>query len=300
MPGRPATCLAPRAPMAPVKASGTSAGLRSAAAPRRQHGRQVRGRGPVAFEPSASAATQPGAAFEASRRTLFTEAWRSVWLAKAEGPPAAGLLRRVRGAGPPVYGNGRAVEYGSGAQVHDHGRPAQVRGGIRGLRIARWQHDHFDGPKTVGSSVFVRNLPHGMATAEHLAAIFAEAGQVASVQVDPGPLPTASVGFLRQDAALEAERRFHGRWLQGSQLKVSVKENSTNQGDGGDEDFWRRELKSMPKRPRRAFDAGVGSTLEDYDDGLRRRVKGRGTVAFGSHDQRRPASHRPPPGGCAG
>jgi len=140
----------------------------------------------------------------------------------------------------------------------------------------RWKHDHFDGPRVVGSSVFVQNLPHGVVTAEHLASLFNAVGQVASVKVDNGPLPTATVDFVRQDTALEAEKRFHGQWVQGSQLKVSAKSKANQHEPLGDEDSWKkRDLRTGTTLRRRiSMDDGVSS--------LGRRVKGRGSVAFTS------------------
>lgn len=154
----------------------------------------------------------------------------------------------------------------------------------------RWQHDQFDGPQTVGSAVFVRGLPSG-ATAHQLGGLFSSAGQVASVQVDSGPLPTATVGFVRRDAAAEAERRFHGQWLQGSQLKVSAKGESSRGLGGEDEDFWRRELQDMQRHSGAAGRPAAGGSQsglpEDQSDAAAavarsgsRQVRGRGPCVF--------------------
>jgi len=254
-------------------------GLRSAGPPaRRQGGRQVRGRGPLAFDPTAARTRAPVSEHWQAERGLATARSKAV---EAEGRPYAPASPIMGAAGPARRARGLRR---AGAFGEQDGAPPMRSVGKGSATSARWQHDQFDGPKTVGSAVFVRNLPQDVATAEHLAGVFAAAGQVASVQVDAGPLPTATIGFVRQDAALEAERRFHGRWMQGSQMKVSVKENSSLLVNGGDEDFWRQELKAMPKRPRQAA-FGTGGRLDDLAP--RKRVKGRGTVAFVAHDQRR-------------
>eukprot|EP00927_Polykrikos_kofoidii_P054585 TRINITY_DN48995_c0_g1_i1.p1 TRINITY_DN48995_c0_g1~~TRINITY_DN48995_c0_g1_i1.p1 ORF type:complete len:389 (+),score=87.08 TRINITY_DN48995_c0_g1_i1:144-1310(+) len=128
-----------------------------------------------------------------------------------------------------------------------YGRGGGGKGRFGGKGGPRWQHDHFEGPQTVGSTVFVRQLPKGTTT-QQIGSLFAAVGQLASVQIDDGPLPTATVGYVRQDAALEAQRRFHGRWVQGVQLKVSAGAPSSKRSDLDDEEFWRRELKTMKKR----------------------------------------------------
>lgn len=109
-----------------------------------------------------------------------------------------------------------------------------------------WRHDMFTGPTPVGSQVFVRNLPKGCSV-QQLRGFFGGAGiQVGAVQIDAGPLPTATVNFLRQDQAVDAANKLHGTYLQGHQLKVCVKQ-SQQVGNSGDDDFWRKELKNMPK-----------------------------------------------------
>ncbi|CAK0797991.1 unnamed protein product, partial [Prorocentrum cordatum] len=98
-------------------------------------------------------------------------------------------------------------------------RQQRPRGGAASAAAAwRGQPGQFDGLDSSGPAVFVRNLPQG-ATERQLREIFSEAGLVAAVEVDAGPMCTATVRFLRQAAAFEAERRFHGRWLLGAQLK---------------------------------------------------------------------------------
>jgi len=190
---------------------------------RRQGGRQVRGRGESAFEPTLKRAAAP-AVQQRTRPALLSVRSKAV---EAELRPQAASAsapgRHLRGfrqvaaddeweddEAPP----NRTVSLKAGGLARQP-RPSPADA------PPRWQHDQFDGPKTIGSAVFVRNLPQGVSTAEQLAGIFGAAGQVASVQVDAGPLTTATIGFVRQDAANEAERRFHGRWLQGSQMKVS-------------------------------------------------------------------------------
>jgi len=95
-------------------------------------------------------------------------------------------------------------------------------------------------------------------------------------------LPTGTVDFVRKDAALEAERRFHGRFLLGAQMKVSVKESSSL-SVGGDEEFWKKELQAMPKRRKQ---------IEDEDEGFiegSREFQGQrqGQRTFVKHDHRR-------------
>jgi len=103
--------------------------------------------------------------------------------------------------------------------------------------------------------VFVRNLPKG-ATENQVAALFACIGELVDVQVDNGPLPTATVGFVRQDAAFKASQRFHGHWLQGEQLKVSLNVTGAISSAGPEEDdeFWRRELLEMSIRRKQSED----------------------------------------------
>jgi len=114
---------------------------------------------------------------------------------------------------------------------------------------AEWHHDQYTGPLPIGSSVFVRSLPKG-ASEPMVSALFSRIGEVVSVQMDDGPLPTATIGFVRQDTAFTAAERFHGYLLQGEQLKVSVREASkmTTSRSLEDDDFWRQELRQMPKR----------------------------------------------------
>merc|ERR1711879_841277 len=77
---------------------------------------------------------------------------------------------------------------------------------------AEWHHDQYTGPQPVGSVVFVRNLPAG-SSAAMVHGMFARTGEVVSVQMDDGPLPTATVGFVRQDTAFVAADCFHGHWM---------------------------------------------------------------------------------------
>jgi RNA recognition motif-containing protein len=120
----------------------------------------------------------------------------------------------------------------------------------------------------VGSSVFVRNLPKG-ATENQVAALFACIGELVDVQVDNGPLPTATVGFVRQDAAFKASQRFHGHWLQGEQLKVSLNVTGAISSAGPEEDdeFWRRELLEMSIRRKQPEDKRQQLKLSQHGDG---------------------------------
>lgn len=157
---------------------------------------------------------------------------------------ANGLERRMQKASRRAAsfngngGAGRTQRQRVDAWEDDHFSASAVR---------KWHNDKYKGPQTVGSAVFVRNLPKG-ASEIQVAALFSSIGEVVSVQVDNGPLPTATVGFIRQDNAHTASERFHGHWLQGEQLKVSVKQDLAATNAGEDDDFWRKELKDMPKR----------------------------------------------------
>lgn len=221
--------------------------------------RQVRGRGVSIYASVHSTGKAATISMPGPRKAVLTAAQRGRVPPDDSTPP---LMARRTSARPAVLL--------SGGFNRQRQWPASDADAPR-----RWKHDHFDGPRVVGSSVFVRNLPHGVVTAEHLASLFNAVGQVASVKVDNGPLPTATVDFVRQDTALEAEKRFHGQWVQGSQLKVSAK-SKVNQHDAvGDEDSWKRDLRlGASTRRRISMDDGVSS--------LGRRVKGRGSVAFTS------------------
>lgn len=136
---------------------------------------------------------------------------------------------------------------------------------------ADWHHDQYTGPLPIGSSVFVRSLPKG-ASEVMVEALFSRIGEVVSVQMDSGPCPTATVGFVRQDTAFTAVDRFHGYWLQGEQLKVSVIETSTTHlASPEDDEFWRQELLQMPKRQPVEPLARIPSSLNDDDDEFWRR-----------------------------
>jgi len=108
------------------------------------------------------------------------------------------------------------------------------------------------------------------------------------VQVDTGPITTATVGFVRRDAASKAENRFHGQWFQGSQLKVSVKGGQSSRGLGvDDEEFWRRELRDMQLQsrslPERKMAAAGGRPTSVGTPASRgRQVRGRGPCVFNS------------------
>eukprot|EP00933_Yihiella_yeosuensis_P075829 TRINITY_DN85378_c0_g1_i1.p1 TRINITY_DN85378_c0_g1~~TRINITY_DN85378_c0_g1_i1.p1 ORF type:complete len:368 (-),score=105.85 TRINITY_DN85378_c0_g1_i1:26-1129(-) len=107
-----------------------------------------------------------------------------------------------------------------------------------------WEHDQFKGPQTIGSAIFIRNLPPGIESYQ-LHHLFEEAGQIAKIQVDNGPLPSATVGYVRQDVAFDAEELFNGRYLRGHELKVTIKANEVAGGALNDDEFWRKELKDM-------------------------------------------------------
>ncbi|CAJ1327574.1 unnamed protein product [Effrenium voratum] len=110
-----------------------------------------------------------------------------------------------------------------------------------------WEHDQFDGPQTVGSAIFVRNLPPGV-EGHQLKHLFEEAGQIANIQVDQGPLPTATIGYLRQGVGHDAVQMFHGRYLLGYELKVTPKAADMPAARKVDDDFWRQELRDMKQR----------------------------------------------------
>ncbi|CAE7241350.1 AL1 [Symbiodinium pilosum] len=112
-----------------------------------------------------------------------------------------------------------------------------------------WEHDQFEGPQTVGSAIFVRNLPPGV-EGHQLKHLFEEAGQIANIQVDQGPLPTATIGYVRQGVAFDAAEMFHGRWLLGQELKVTVKAGDmmSTPARKVDDDFWRDELREMRQK----------------------------------------------------
>jgi hypothetical protein len=140
---------------------------------------------------------------------------------------------------------------------------------------ADWHHDQYTGPLPIGSSVFVRNLPKG-ASELMVEGLFSRLGEVVSVQMDDGPLPTATIGFVRQDTAFTAAEKFHGYWLQGEQLKVSVREkpaSTVHASSPEDDDFWRQELRQMPKRQPVEQLARSRSTVDDDDDFWRRELQ---------------------------
>lgn len=68
-----------------------------------------------------------------------------------------------------------------------------------------------------------------------------EAGEISEIQVDQGPLPTATVGYMRQGVSSEAAELFHGRYLLGHELKVTVKALEAPEARKVDDDFWRHE-----------------------------------------------------------
>lgn len=142
-----------------------------------------------------------------------------------------------------------------------------------------WEHDQFEGPMTVGSAIFVRNLPPGV-EGWQLKPLFEEAGQIANIQVDNGPIPTATIAFVRQGVAADAVELFQGRWLRGYELKITIKKAESSGARTSDEEFWREELREMRQSGRM-----IGNDprlLVDYggwEDDWRGRVERRG---FGS------------------
>lgn len=164
-----------------------------------------------------------------------------------------------RGPGGPVRGRGKMTRRFSPYDRAEEDFAEDIPGSGQGYdgysrwdydpNEPRWTHDQFQGPQTTGSSIFVRNLPAGVA-AKQLGDLFSTVGQVASIQVEGGPLPTATIGYVRQDVAPQAVREYHGRSLMGHVLKVSAVSNSGNSADPGDEDFWRQELREMSRQGR--------------------------------------------------
>ena len=90
------------------------------------------------------------------------------------------------------------------------------------------------------TEIFVRNLPPGV-SGEHLKHLFEEPGEISEIQVDQGPLPTCTVGYVRQGVSAEAAELFHGRYLLGHELKVTVKQLEAPEARKVDDDFWRHE-----------------------------------------------------------
>lgn len=192
--------------------------------------------------------------------------------ARASRPAASQGGRQVRGGGSVAFGGGRALGDGAGFGPAPRGRGASRRASPYDLpeeeeapvewwprydfhpNEPRWRHDAFQGPLASRSAIFLRNLPSGI-TEQELAELFGSVGQIASVEVEDGPLPTATIGYVRQDVAQEAERRFHGRWLLGHELKVqAVREYQLNiSTDGGNEDSWRQEWEEMQRHGYRGW-----------------------------------------------
>lgn len=150
-----------------------------------------------------------------------------------------------------------------------------------------WEHDQFEGPMTVGSAIFVRNLPPGV-EGWQLKPLFEEAGQIASIQVDNGPIPTATIAFVRQGVASDAAELFQGRWLRGNELKITVKAAESSGARTSDEDFWRTELREMRQSGRLIGNdprslAAYGAWEDDWRSreerrgfGSERKAKGKG------------------------
>lgn len=84
----------------------------------------------------------------------------------------------------------------------------------------KWTHDLYEGVTDAGSIAFVRNLPTSV-TKQQLSKLFNEVGEVVSIKIDPGPLTTARIGFVKKASAAEAAVRFHGYKMQQRLIKVS-------------------------------------------------------------------------------
>jgi len=232
------------------------------AAPTRTAAAGVRGRGPRTFGGGASSLGGTSEALNGnagrqggnSRASAFA---RAFGVEEREWEPSYGPARRGIG--------GRQGHYDDD---DDDEVDADYNGFARYTQYdwdePDWEHDQFEGPQTIGSAVFVRNLPAGL-QGNQLKHLFEEAGQIANIQVENGPLPTATVGYVRQDVAFDAAELFHGRWLLGQELKVTVKavETATSSGPE-DDDFWRQELRQM-KHHGRMMGSGP-DMLMDYDD----------------------------------
>lgn len=87
---------------------------------------------------------------------------------------------------------------------------------------AKWTHDMYDGniSSNPGSVAFVRNLPASV-TKQQLSKLFGGAGEIASIKIDPGPLTTARIGYVKKASAMEATKRFHGQKILNRPIKVS-------------------------------------------------------------------------------
>lgn len=151
---------------------------------------------------------------------------------------ATGPVRRVMGRRPGPYDELQEVD----ADYNGFPRYSQYD-----WDEPDWEHDQFEGPQTVGSAIFVRNLPPGV-EGQQLKHLFEEAGQIANIQVDNGPLPTATIGYVRQGVGFDAAELFHGRYLLGHELKVTVKAAESPAARKVDDDFWRQELHAMKQR----------------------------------------------------
>jgi len=90
---------------------------------------------------------------------------------------------------------------------------------------AKWQHDLFDGVAAShpGSQIYVRNIPKAC-TESRLKTMFSKVGEVVAMKVDRGPLTTATISFLKPDAASLAIEAFHGSNMNGNTLKIAVLE----------------------------------------------------------------------------
>lgn len=116
---------------------------------------------------------------------------------------------------------------------------------------ATWSHDMFEGDAAAnpGSEVFVRNLPSSV-TKQQLVRLFNAAGDVVSVKIDPGPLTTARVSFLKKNSAADAAKRFHGHKMQGSTIKVS--EYQSSESLSKQNQIFDDDIMTDTRRPRRS------------------------------------------------
>mmetsp|Transcript_69236 Transcript_69236/g.122477 ORF Transcript_69236/g.122477 Transcript_69236/m.122477 type:complete len:340 (-) Transcript_69236:45-1064(-) len=222
----------------------------------------VRGRGPRTFGGGASSLGGTSEALHGgtgrqggtanSRASAFA---RAFGVEEREWEPSYGPARRGRGGRQSPYG---PLDDDVDADYNGFPRYSQYD-----WDEPDWEHDQFEGPQTVGSAIFVRNLPSGL-QGHQLKHLFEEAGQIANIQVDNGPLPSATVGYVRQDVAFDAAELFHGRWLQGQELKVTVKAVESAASGAADDDFWRQELRQMKQQGRMM--GNQSRMLMDYDD----------------------------------
>uniref|UniRef100_A0A0G4F9A6 RRM domain-containing protein n=1 Tax=Chromera velia CCMP2878 TaxID=1169474 RepID=A0A0G4F9A6_9ALVE len=216
--------------------------------------------------------------------------------AEAAAVAATGGRRSIfdRMENPPQHAtrNVKLTPAGSGGAMRSMGRGgmrAEPYGGAARLRskeeVEAWQHDLFDGPvKTY--EVFVRNLPP-TATASQLQALFKRAGQVASVKLDTtSALHTATVSFLRKDAAFAAQQKLHGSRVNGQPIKVAVVEETNASRDGGgsaEQEEKERQIEAEIRNARHVpqVDGEAMETDEGMGDGVGDGGSRRGSSGIG-------------------